>query len=96
MRKISNDKGERTVHSIYELPLIGGLIGLRVLEDPTWQERWNDALTISVDKLTPNQIGLSDYSPPTPFAKQFITELFARNESTHPELVADLRNRFLS
>lgn len=80
--------------SIYDLPLIGALVGLRVLDDPTWRRHWNEALDIPLDQISPEHLGLSTYSQPTPIALQFITELFARNESKHPALIAELRQRY--
>jgi hypothetical protein len=76
------------------LVLVDGLIGLRVLDDPTWRRRWDEALNIPLDQIPPERLGLSTYSQPTPIAMEFITELFARNESKHPDLIAELRQRY--
>jgi hypothetical protein len=80
--------------SIHDLPLIGALIGLRVLDDPTWRRRWDEALNIPLDQIPPEHLGLSTHSQPTPIEMEFITELFARNELKHPDLIAELRQRY--
>jgi hypothetical protein len=86
----------KTVYTTFELLLAQAILGLRVLDDPSWPQRWEEALEAPLTDVNRKQLGFwfSRKPPLTKMRTDLLSQLLHRNETKNPRLVADLRARF--